>query len=143
MFLVSKFCYLNYDKYIKKLFIKLQIVHRGQVANHRPGLSNRSFVHNGRQGFLSCPEMVCPCGLGFSPVSPLPCGAGLGSFNSTPLKYLGLDGSICPKFRKNYFFPETCANMPLTRESDVKNRNFWGFSLGQDVPKTFSGLRWS
>ena len=33
----------------------------------------------GRQGFLSCPEVVCPCGLRLSSGSPLQGGAGVGS----------------------------------------------------------------
>jgi hypothetical protein len=32
--------------------------------------------------------------------------------------------------------------MVSTRGFGVKNRNFRGFSLGKEVPKTFFGLRW-
>ena len=35
-----------------------------------------------------------------------------------------------------YFIKETCAIMASTRVSGFKNRNFEGFSLGKEVPKT-------
>jgi hypothetical protein len=39
----------------------------------------KRLIKSGRQGFLSCPEVVCPCGLSFFAGTPLPGGAGLGS----------------------------------------------------------------
>jgi len=46
----------------------------------------------GRQGFLPCPAVVCPCSLGFSSIAPLSNGAGLGSLSSFVVRYPGSDG---------------------------------------------------
>jgi hypothetical protein len=37
---------------------------------------------------------------------------------------------------ERYCFREICAIIRLTRGFGFKNRNFGGFSLGQEVPKT-------
>jgi hypothetical protein len=42
-----------------------------------------------------------------------------------------------PKFRKNFFFKETCAIMASTRGFGFKNRNFGGFFPGQRSQKPF------
>jgi hypothetical protein len=43
------------------------------------GLADQAPDQSGGQNLLSCPEIVCPCGLGLSPGAPLPGGADLGA----------------------------------------------------------------
>jgi hypothetical protein len=68
------------------------------------GLADQAINQSGRQGFLSCPEVVCPCGLRLSFGSPLPINAGLGSLNSTAVRYLGSKGVVCKGIRGKLFF---------------------------------------
>ena len=51
----------------------------GEEVRRSIGLADQAINQSGRQGFLSCPEMVCPCGLRLSSGTPLPGSAGLGS----------------------------------------------------------------
>ncbi len=60
---------------------------RGGAAVH--GVGDQAFNQSGRQGFLSCPAVVCACSLGFPSIAPLSGGAGLGSLSSTAVRYLG------------------------------------------------------
>jgi len=53
------------------------------------GVADQAINQSGGQGFLPCPEVVCPCGLGFSSVAPLSGGVGLGSLSSIAVRYLG------------------------------------------------------
>jgi hypothetical protein len=46
-------------------------------------------------------------------------------------------GVVCPQFNeKLIFFNEICAIILSTKGFGLKNRNFGGFSAGQEVPKT-------
>jgi len=74
-----------------------KVLIKGSYTNLRLSLSNRSFVQNERQSFLPCPEMVCPCGLGFSSGSSLPISAGLGFIDRRPSQNLRTKGAVCSK----------------------------------------------
>jgi hypothetical protein len=72
----------------------VQYMGREREGVHRTAdqLSDQS----GSQGFLSCPEVVCAYGFGFSPGAPLPISAGLGSIGRESMGYRFTDGVVCP-----------------------------------------------
>ena len=77
----QKFQRVEYMIWLAKVFGSVIIVGSGQIANLCPILSNRSFVQNECQGFLSFPRVVRACGLRLLSGQPLPGSAGLGSLD--------------------------------------------------------------
>ena len=67
-----------------------------------PGVADQAINQRGRQGFLSCPEMVCPCGLRLAIGSPLSGSAGLKSIRSIAFRYPRFEEQVCPIYWKNY-----------------------------------------
>jgi hypothetical protein len=46
------------------------------------------------------------------------------------------------KFLKNNFFKGTCAINGVGERIRLQEQKLWGMFSGQEVPKTFFGLRW-
>ena len=59
-----------------------------EVRRSMDWLIKRLIIRRG-QNFLSGPEVVCPCGLGFSSIATLSGAAGLGSLSSTAARCFG------------------------------------------------------
>ena len=74
----------------------------GEEVKRSVGVADQAINQSGRQGFLSCPEMVCPCGLRLSSGTPLSGSAGLGSLRSTALRYPDSKGQLCQYFCEDY-----------------------------------------
>src|SRR5665647_943091 len=100
------------------------------------GVADQAINQSGGQNFLSCPEMVCSCGLGFSSGSSLSSGAGLGFIGRKSMRCLFTNGEIRLNLKKRNFFSEKYATVPSKWRFGVKNRSFVGFAPDKGVPKT-------
>ena len=64
------------------------------------GLADQAPDQSGPQGFLSCPEEVCPCGFGFSAGASLSGGAGMGFIGRKSLRCRFTDVAVCASSEK-------------------------------------------
>ena len=126
-----------------KRFIIYEIKYKpGMMENMKKPLADDQAINqSGRQGFLSCPKMVCPCRLHFSSESPLSISAGLGFLRSTALRYRDSKGQACQDSCKDYadllknswnFVPSN----PPGHDSATKGGNLSGLNSKEGSPKT-------
>jgi len=101
-------------------------------------LADQAPDQGGGKNFLSCPQMVCPCGFSFSPGPSLPGGAGLGAISLPAVEHLVTTGLVCSKsgikltFRPNLGYLAACGK-DWFREDD----RLGDFSRSKRVKKPF------
>ena len=90
---------------------------------------------SGRQSFLSCPSVVCPCCLRLSPGRPLP-SVWPGVHHGWPSREESAPkGMVCQNLGKICFFRRSHAITPMISAFGSENRNLRGFSPAKEVLK--------
>jgi hypothetical protein len=113
-------------------------------------LAHQAFDQGGSENLLSCPQMVCPCGLSFPPGPSLPSGVGLGFLNFLAMRRWVLRDKYAigtEKFtissRLASKFLKICAIMPSTKQDAYKRGSLSRLNSERAVAKAVFGIDWS
>jgi hypothetical protein len=102
-------------------------------------LADQAFDQGGGQSFLPCPEMVCPCGFGLSPLPPLPGGAGLGCKAYQPHRIWSLRDWYVRNLEKIEPKPRVVLFLAHTGKIRLEKWTGWEILLDQRGLKTHFG----